>query len=260
MLSRRELITGALGSVATAQQSQSRQHRLLLINPNTSAATTSQVLENATRYARTGTEVSATNPDEGPTIILGRYEDQLATAAMLRKVESLDRDSFDALIVAAYSDSGLYALRELLAVPVLGLAESSMLLASTVGYKFTILTFVERLRPFLEDLVTRYGFETRLASIRIVELRATELRDSTGRPNPLLIEQARMALVEDGAEVILLGGSTLAGLDKVLEAEIEAPVIDGVVAAVKMAEALLDYGLRTSKVKAFRTPESKRPG
>ncbi len=253
-------MTGALGLAAGPQQVRPGPHRLLLVNPNTSAATTDQVLENAGRYARPGTEVAAINPDAGPSIILGRYEDQLATAAMLRKVEDLDRDSFDALIVAAYSDSGLYALRELLTVPVLGLAESSMLLGSTVGHKFTILTFVERLRPFLEDLVTGYGFEDRLASIRIVELRAAELRDSSGQPNPLLIEAARAALVEDGAEVILLGGSTLTGLDKVLETELGAPVIDGVVAAVKMAEALLDYGLRTSKVKAFRTPESRRPG
>ena len=259
MLSRRELMVGALG-FAAPEQSRPREHRLLLVNPNTSRETTDQVLQNARRYARAGVTVSAINPDDGPRIILGRYEDQLATAAMLRKVESLSRDSFDALIVASYSDSGLYALRELLEVPVLGIAQSSMLLGSSLGYKFTILTFVERLRPFLEDLVTRYGFDERLASIRIVELRSAELRDGSGRPHPRLVEGAQSALREDGAEVILLGGSTLTGLDKVLEGEIGAPVIDGVVAAVKIAESLLDYGVRTSKVKAFMTPESKRPG
>ena len=86
MLSRRELMRGTLGFAATPLQEQSQGHRILLVNPNTSRATTDQVLQNARRYARPDTEVWATNPDDGPAIILGRYEDPLATAAMLGKV------------------------------------------------------------------------------------------------------------------------------------------------------------------------------
>ncbi len=243
------------GSTPPAQQT---GHRLLVINPNTSRETTAGIAENARRYARPGTEIIPINPDAGPNIILGYYENQLATANVLRKVESVDPASYDAVIVAAYSDAGLYGLRELLSVPVIGIAEASMLFAHPIGYRFSIVSFIERLAPFMEDVVTQHGFEDRLASIRLVEIPVGELRDDAGRPNSKLIAEARAALQEDGAEVILLGGATLTGLDKELEREIGAPVIDGVAAAVKMAEGLLDYGVHTSKVKAFQTPESKR--
>lgn len=246
------------GSPAAPQAGSPSGHRLLLINPNTSQQTTAGIAENARRYARSDTEIMAINPDEGPNIILGFYENQLATANVLRKIESLDSTSFDAVIVAAYSDAGLYGLRELLDVPVIGIAEASMLLAHTVGYKFSIVSFMERLGPFMEEMVKQHGFEDRLASIRLVQIPVAELRDDAGRPNPKLIAEARAALRDDGADVILLGGATLTGLDKLLEQEIGAPVIDGVAAAVKVAEGLLDYGLSSSKVKAFRTPESRR--
>lgn len=233
-------------------------HRILVVNPNTSAATTGRIAANARRAARPGTEIVAIDPDEGPELILGFFENQLATAELLRAVEARDPGSYDAIVVAAYSDAGLYGLRELVDVPVVGIAEASMLLAHPLGYRFTIVTFVDRLRPFLHELVRFHGFRDRLASIRIAEIAPGELRDEEGRPAPRLVEAARAAVEEDGAEVILLGGATLTGLDRVLAREIGVPVIDGVSAAVKVAEALLDYGLSTSKVGAFAPPASRR--
>jgi len=266
---RREFLRGSMAAAAlTALPSAvhaeprtergSQGHRILVVNPNTSETTTAQIRDNARRYARRDTRIQAVQPDEGPEIILGSYENDLATAAVLHKVGELDPASYDAVVVAAYSDSGLWALRELLEVPVLGIAESSMAMGSMLGYRFTILSFVERLRPFFHELVGRYNHEANLASIRMVDLRADQLRDEQGKPHPDLADVGREAIVEDGAEVILLGGATLAGLDRALREALGVPVVDGVVAAVKFAESLLDYGLSPSKVRAFRAPESLR--
>jgi len=263
-LSRRRFLGGSLAAAflglsgSEGRSTQEGGHRLLVVNPNTSETTTRQIGENARRYARESTEVRTIHPDQGPEIILGAYENEIATTAVLRTVRAVDPESYDAVVVAAYSDAGLWALRELLDVPVLGIAESSMTLGSLLGYRFSILSFVERLRPFFHELVARYNQEGNLASIRMVELGASELRDDAGRPHPLLEEAARAAIEEDGGEVILLGGATLAGLDGALGESLGVPVVDGVVAAVKLAEAILDYGLSTSKVKAYRTPESLR--
>jgi len=46
-------------------------------------------------------------------------------------------------------------------------------------------------------------------------------------------------------------------LDKRIQEAVGVPVLDGTVSAVKMAEALYDYGLTTSKVAAFAWPEKK---
>jgi allantoin racemase len=62
---------------------------------------------------------------------------------------------------------------------------------------------------------------------------------------------------EDGAEVLCLGCAGMGPLDKAVEAEVGVPVIDGVAAAVKTLEGLVDYGMPTSRVAAFKAPEVK---
>ena len=73
-----------------------------------------------------------------------------------------------------------------------------------------------------------------------------------------LTEQGKKAIEEDGAEVLLLGCAGMAGADKILQSALQVPVLDGVVCAVKLAEILYDYGLRTSRVGFFKTPEKKK--
>lgn len=46
-------------------------------------------------------------------------------------------------------------------------------------------------------------------------------------------------------------------LDKAVQEAVGVPVFDGVASAVKMIEALVDYGVSTSRVAAFKEPEPK---
>ena len=55
-----------------------------------------------------------------------------------------------------------------------------------------------------------------------------------------------------------MSGLDETGMDKSMEKILGVPVLDGVVCAVKMAEALIDYEVTTSKVRAFKYPESKK--
>jgi allantoin racemase len=50
----------------------------------------------------------------------------------------------------------------------------------------------------------------------------------------------------------------MAGLDEKVAAAIGAPVVDGVAAAVKLAEAVVGLGLRTSKVRTYAAPRPKQ--
>ena len=72
-----------------------------------------------------------------------------------------------------------------------------------------------------------------------------------------IVIAARAAIEEDGAEAICLGCAGMGPLDKVVEAEIGVPVLDGVACAVKLVEAIHGYGLSTSRVAAFKAPEPK---
>ena len=73
-----------------------------------------------------------------------------------------------------------------------------------------------------------------------------------------IVEEARKAVEQDHAEVICLGCAGMAGLEDAITSELGVPVIDGVGAAVRFAEAVVGLGLKTSKVSTYAKPNAKR--
>ena len=230
--------------------------RLLVINPNTTPTMTEDIGRTARKYARHGTEVVAINPPYGPRSIEGHFEESVAAAATVEEVIK-NRDAYDAFIIACYGDPGLYACREVTDKPVVGIAEASMRLSAFVAHSFSIVSVMPRVKPLLEDLVRLVGMEARCASIRCLELSVLGIDDDPERAVRGMIDQARAAVEEDGAESILLGCAGMGPLEERMRAELDVPVLDGVVCAVKIAEALHDCQLSTSKIAAFAWPEAK---
>ncbi|CAA9474795.1 MAG: Hydantoin racemase [uncultured Solirubrobacteraceae bacterium] len=231
--------------------------RILVINPNTTEAMTRGIEAQALRYARPDTVIEAVSPSWGPASIEGHVEEELAAVATLQTIAERGQD-FDGIVIACYGDPGLYAARELATVPVIGIAEASMLLACTVAHSFSIVSTLHRVKPILEDLVRKYGFEARCASVRTTPLAVLDLERDPGSANTTIIKESRRAIEEDGAEAILLGCAGMGPLDdRRIQAELGVPVIDGVVAAVKLMEGLGDYPLGTSRAAAFKEPEEK---
>jgi allantoin racemase len=81
--------------------------------------------------------------------------------------------------------------------------------------------------------------------------------------NPLaameaIVRQAELAIHEDKAEVICLGCGGMAGLDEQIRQRTGVPVVDGVTAAVTIAESLVRLGLSTSKIRTYATPRPKK--
>ncbi len=231
--------------------------RILVINPNTSPEMTHSIDVSAKQYARPETQIETVCPKEGPRSIESAYEEAVVATAVMEMVIEANASGFDAIIIACYGDPHLQSAREISEVPVYGIAESSMHVASLLGYKFSIVTVLERMRPLLEDLVLRVGLAPKLASIRIVEIPVLEIDKDPGVAIKALTQASKIAIQQDGAEVICLGCAGMVGLDKPMEEELGVPVVDGVVCAVKLAEAVFDYGLKMSKVKAFKKPGPK---
>jgi allantoin racemase len=230
--------------------------RILLVNPNTTVEMTASIRDCAQRYARADTQIVALNPSRGPASIEGYFDEAIAAEAVLELLLQ-HRQGFDAYIVACFGDPGLFAAREILVRPVIGIAEAAMLAACALGYRFSILDVMKRTWPQLEDLLRRYGIKDRCVSVRSVELPVLETETKSQRVVERLVAEGRKAIDEDRAEVLLLGCAGMAGLDKQIESLLGVPVLDGVVCAVKMAEGLVDYGVATSKINAFKYPERK---
>jgi len=63
---------------------------------------------------------------------------------------------------------------------------------------------------------------------------------------------------DDKAEVIVLGCGGMAGLDEQVRTRLGVPVVDGVAAAVTIAESLVRMGLSTSKIRTYAPPRPKQ--
>jgi allantoin racemase len=130
-------------------------------------------------------------------------------------------------------------------------------MAGLVAYKWSIVSVLPRVKPLLEELVARNGMESHCASIRCTPLTVLEIEEDIERTKRMMVDESRKAVVEDGAEAILLGCAGLGPLDKWMQEQLGVPVLDGVACAVKLAEGLHGYGVTTSKVAAYKDPERK---
>eukprot|EP01035_Chromulina_nebulosa_P053703 gene53703-biopygen38139 len=115
---------------------------------------------------------------------------------------------------------------------------------------------MERSRQPLEHLVQRYGMAHR-CNVRAADIPVLSLEDPASNAKQRLREEIALAIRQDRAEAIVLGCAGMADLVDALSREFGLPVIDGVAAAVKQAEALVALGLKTAKRGAYAAPIGK---
>lgn len=230
--------------------------RFLLLNPNTTESMTHDMEEQARRYARPGTEIEGVTAPFGATSIEGFYEEEYAIMHFLQAIRQR-AEEFDGVILACYGDPGLHAAREISPVPVVGIAEASMLMACTVAHKFSIVTVIPRVKPMIEHTVKLHGLESRCASIRTTPLSVLDCEADPTAAEREILKASKAAIEEDGAEAILLGCGGMGPLDQTVGAALPVPVIDGIPCAVKLLEGIVDYGLTTSRAAAYKAPEEK---
>ena len=229
--------------------------RVLIANPNTTDAVTAMVAEAARRTAGPGTQILGASARFGPAIIGTRAELAVAEHAAL---EMLARHSggCDAAIVAASTDSGLRAARELLPIPVLGLTESALHVACLLGGRFAAITLSARSAVFARELVEGYGLLGRCAGVRSVAATPEQLMADPGAVAALLRAEA-VAAVEDGADVVVLVGAVLAEMPARLQPDLPVPVVEGVSCAVALAEVLVRLGLPPARAGSYAAPTAR---
>jgi allantoin racemase len=229
--------------------------KLLLINPNTSAAMTAGIAAAARLVAAPGTDVTAVNPSFGPASIEGHYDDAFGAAGVAEQVRLAA--PHDAVVIACFGDPGLDAAREATRAPVLGIAEAAFHAASFLATGFSVVTTMTRTCVIAERLVQRYGFERSCRGIHGTDIPVLDL-ESCGEETVARIEAAsREALSRDRSGAIVLGCAGMAALTAELQRRLGVPVIDGVAVAVKFAEGLAALGLKTCKQGDYAPPLPK---
>ena len=171
-----------------------------------------------------------------------------------------EEQGFDAVCINTVSDSGLYALRSRLSIPVMAPAIASFHLACSLGHKFSVLTMWPQWHALYKKTTKEYGLEHRLASIRDIGVRPDTQELLQGKEEVVfaaLVEAGRKAVEEDGADVLVLGSTTMHQSHEYLGRHLNVPVLNPGVVAYKYCEMLLDLGLCHSKT-AFPSPETNK--
>lgn len=226
--------------------------RILVINPNSTAAMTAKIGAAARTAASPGTEIRAVNPPGGPVSIEGYYDEAMCVPGVLQIIRSAPEAN--AVIIACFDDTGLDAARCVTDRPVIGIGEAAYHFASMLANKFSVVTTLARSVPALEHNLHRYGLAARCARVRSSEVAVLELERAGSDACNRISAEIGKAIVEDRAEAIVLGCAGMADLAGRLGQEHGLPVLDGVACAVRLAEAMVGLNLRTSRLGGYAPP------
>ncbi|HXO52826.1 MAG TPA: aspartate/glutamate racemase family protein [Mycobacterium sp.] len=214
--------------------------RLLLVNPNTTASMTAAIAASASTVARPDTVVEATNPPHGPPSIENDDDERRCIPGLLAELQTASArpqaDRPDAYVVACFGDPGLAEARDMLDAPVLGIAQAAMHAAALVAGSFSVVTSMSATVARARELATTY------TPAQCVGVHACDIPVLRIDSDPATIEPIRAlcrhALAHDKSRSIVLGCAAMARFAEPLATELNVPVIDGVVAATLLAEAL----------------------
>jgi allantoin racemase len=232
--------------------------RIKVINPNTTDSMTRTIGLAAANAASRGTEIVAVSPTMGPVSIECHYDEAISAVGVLDEVRKGEAEGFDGYVIACFGDPGLLAAREIAKGPVVGVAEAAMHVASFIGTGFSVVTTLERTCVIAQHLAQVYGMSHFCRNIRGTDLAVLDLERPESDAYRVIVEECRRALTEDRSSVIVLGCAGMADLCERISREIGAPVIDGVSAAVKTVEMLVNLELGTSKHGDLAYPPAKQ--
>jgi allantoin racemase len=229
--------------------------KLLVVNPNISESVTALIQAEALRSASPGTELTVLTAPFGVAYIETRFE-ALIGAYATATLGAAHLDGHDALVVAAFGDPGLAALREAMPIPVVGLTESALMTACQLGQRFSIVAISRRITAWYRECVEASGLVGRLVSIRSLEHPLRDIGSVQQDDRQALCDLIRDC-VRDGADVVIVAGAPLAGLARQVANEVPVPLVDGISSAVRQAEALARLAAPKATAGSFARPPVK---
>lgn len=232
---------------------------IAVMNCNTSDEMTREIAESAQRAAAPGTAILGMQPSWGPRSAEGYLDSFISAAAVLDALATTTED-FDALVMAGFGEHGREGARELLDVPVVDITEAAAVHAMMLGSRYGVVTTLPRVRGLIEDSLATAGMLQRCAAIEATDLPVLGLGEDAATTREAFADAGRRAIAK-GADVLCLGCAGFTSLQADLSRSLGVPIVDGVTAAVALAEGLVRLGQRTSKAGPYATPLPKpRPG
>lgn len=209
---------------------------IVVINPNSNQAVTDGLAWALAGFQRPGSPaIECVTLAEGPFGIENQVQSDAVIAPLVRLVQS--RPDAAAFVIACYSDPGLDSCRAVATVPVLGIQECGVLTALARGDRIGIIGISAASEKRHRQYMRRMGVLGRVAGERALNMSVDETARGAG--TFACLQEVGRALIDDGAEALVLGCAGMAVHRAPLQRALAVPVIDPTQAAVAMALGLV---------------------
>jgi allantoin racemase len=234
--------------------------RILVLNPNTTDAITQKVAAEVSGMLEGEATIVPATGRFGAHYIASRAAAAIAAHAALDAYAEFGA-ACDAVLLACFGDPGLDALRELAAVPVVGLADAACHQACQLGSRFGIVTGGPRWEPMLQEFVASRGLAARLSGVRAVAPSGADIARDPDGALALLCRAVLDCVTLDGAECVILGGAGLVGLAQRVQPHVPVPVLCSVRSGAASLRAVMRMATPKARAGSFAmTPPVESTG
>jgi len=229
-----------------------------VINPVATDFWDKLTLEHLKKLAFPGTTIEITHLDEGPESIECELDVAEVSPHVVRKAVEGERNGFDAIIINCFDDPGLHAVRERVSTLTLGIGETSIISALHFGQNIAIISTGPNTKVLYTKRADELGISGRVVYASGLDIEVLNLRREEEVMKSMLLKEARKAVEEHRAEVIVLGCGGFIGLSEWLSNELQVTVLDPTSVTFKIAEALAALGVKHSKRYIYNIPPHKK--
>lgn len=210
--------------------------RILVINPNSNETVTQGLRKSLASNVNTvGIAIECVTLREGPFGI--ETDEDISSVIPLIQARISNSPQFDAYIIACYSDPGLEECRNMTDKSVLGIQQSALEMAISIGNWIGVLALsdesIARHLSYIESL----GFTKQLAGELPLDISVDEATNDSTTVRKI-ISQGRRLIDEFDVDVLILGCAGMAAHRQAAEAALQVPIIDPTQAAVNQAAEL----------------------
>lgn len=185
----------------------------------------------------------------GPTSYMSAQDFAFMDLAIYEAGVDAQKQGYDAVTIDTMSDSGMEALRSALDIPVVSPGKASMLFAMMLGNKFSLLAQWEPAQIRAQKFVKSLGLDAFCAGIENYDVKPDYVNLMSGKEDktlPRMLAAGKRA-IEKGADVLILGSTTMHQAHEYLSARLPIPVVNPGPLTYKLVESVLDLGLMHSR-------------
>jgi allantoin racemase len=230
--------------------------RILFIRPIVTERPDSIEEKILSRFASRGTKIKALHLQQGPASIECEADLARSEPFVLEIIEQVKKEKYGGIVSYCFVNPGVKAGKKLTNKPLIGSGEAAISLALCLGKKIGIITVAKELVPIINKQNAALVSAGMINCIRSIDVPVLNLYEDKNLLDKLF-EESHKAVIDDGADVLVLGCTGILEVadklhQKLEAADMDVPVVDPAAASVKVMEAIIGSNLSHARLSKGR--------